>query len=537
MAVEDGDPLHGHAQGVSADLRHDGLVALPQGGDAQVDGDALGAGDGHAGALGRAEAGVLHEPADADAMVASVPLLPLQRLQLVPAETFQRVLQRPRVVAAVEHGGGDAGPRGPQLVGDLLGLDEVLAAQVDGVHAQVPGHHVEHALAEVAGLVAARGPVGAHPHLVGHDAADVGLVGRDPVGAGQHAGGGGRHQPAVGADVGAHVAVDVGAHAQQRAVLARGDLQLAAHLPRVVGGHQVLAPILDPLDRPPELHGGVGDQVVLRVELAADAEAAAHVGLDEVDTVLRHLQQRRQHRAVEVRHLGHAPYRQLVPARVPGRHQAAGLHGVAGVAVRPQHLLAGILRVAEGPLHVPQHDVVAAGHVGALLFVDDHFAAQCRLHVRHHRQRLILHPDQVGPVLGHVTVHGGHQRHRLAHVADLAPGQRVLQEAVQPVQLVHAQRDRLDARRQIGKGEHADDPRELQGLRHVHRLDARVRVRAPQDGRVQHPGQLHVVDERGLAGQEPNVLAAPDRRPDVSLRHVPLQELPSEMSVPIFVPD
>ena len=310
---------------------------------------------------------------------------------------------------------------------------------------------------------------------------------------------------------------------KQRAVLARGDLQLAVHLPRVVGGHQVLAPVLDPLDRPTELHGGVGHQVVFRVELAADSEAAAHVGLHEVDAVLGHFQQRRQHRAVEVRHLGHAPHRQLVPPGVPGRHQTAGLHGVAGVAVRPQHLLAGVLRVPEGPLHVPQHDVVAAGHVGALLLVDDDVSAQRRLHVRHHRQRLVLNPDQVGAVLGHVAVHRRHQRHRLAHVADLAPRQRVLQEAVQPVQLVHAQRDRLDARRQIGKGQHADHPRELQGLRHVHRLDARVRVRAPQHRRVQHPGQLHVVDERGLAGQETNVFAAPYRRPDVSLRHVPLR--------------
>ena len=189
-----------------------------------------------------------------------------------------------------------------------------------------------------------------------------------------------------------------------------------------------------------------------------------------------------------------------------GRHQSPCLHGVAGMAVHPQHLLAGVLGLAERPVHVAQLDMVAAGHVGALLLVDDDVAAQGRLDIGHHFERLVLHLDQVRPVLRHVTVHRRHQRHRLTHIRDLAPGQRILEEPVQSIQLVHAQRDRLDARGQIGKGEHADDPRELQCLRHVHRLDAGVRVRAPQDGRAKHPGQLHIVDERGLAGQEPNGL-------------------------------
>ena len=464
-------------------------------------------------ALGRPQAGVLDEPADADAVVAAILFLPLERLQIVVAESFQGVLQRPWVIAAVEDGGGEARTGGSELVGDLLGLDQVLAAQVDGVDVQVRGHHVEQALPEITGLVPPRGAVGAHPHLVGHDAVYVGLVGRDPVRPGQHSGGGRRHQAAVGADVRAHVAVDEGAHAQQRAVPARGDLQLAAHLPRVIGRHQVLAPILDPFHRPPQLHGGVGDQEVLRVELAADAEPAADVGLDEMDPVLRQLQQRGQHRAVEMRHLRHPPHRHLVPPPVVRRHQPPCLHGVAGMAVHPQHLLAGVLGLAERPLHVAQLDMVAAGHVGTLLLVDDDVTPQGRLDIGHHFERLVLHRDGVRPVLRHVTVHRRHQRHRLTHIRDLAPGQRILEEPVQSIQLVHAQRDRLDARGQIGKGEHADDPREFQCLRHVHRLDAGVRVRAPQDGRVQHPGQLHVVDERGLAGQEPNVFTAPDRRP------------------------
>ena len=43
--------------------------------------------------------------------------------------------------------------------------------------------------------------------------------------------------------------------------------------PRLIGGHQMLAPILDPLDRPAKLEGGEAHQKVFRVQLAAHAEA------------------------------------------------------------------------------------------------------------------------------------------------------------------------------------------------------------------------------------------------------------------------
>src|SRR5262249_59175632 len=36
--------------------------------------------------------------------------------------------------------------------------------------------------------------------------------------------------------------------------------------------------------------------------------------------------------------------------------------------------------------------------------------------------------------------------------------------------------------------------------------EARVRVDAPHEGHVEHPDQAHILDERGLAAQEPRVL-------------------------------
>ncbi len=52
-----------------------------------------------------------------------------------------------------------------------------------------------------------------------------------------------------------------------------------ALLARVVGGDQVLAPILYPLDRLMEFQRGRAHQQVFRIHLAADAEAAADMTL------------------------------------------------------------------------------------------------------------------------------------------------------------------------------------------------------------------------------------------------------------------
>ena len=65
--------------------------------------------------------------------------------------------------------------------------------------------------------------------------------------------------------------------------LSAGDLDLAIGLARVVHRDQVLAPVLEPADRASDMPGGKRDQEVLGIELAAGAEAAADIVLDQVD--------------------------------------------------------------------------------------------------------------------------------------------------------------------------------------------------------------------------------------------------------------
>src|ERR1700746_1069922 len=52
---------------------------------------------------------------------------------------------------------------------------------------------------------------------------------------------------------------------------------MMVRLARMVGGHQMLAPILDPFDRPLQSHGGDTNKKIFGIELASDSEPAAGI--------------------------------------------------------------------------------------------------------------------------------------------------------------------------------------------------------------------------------------------------------------------
>ena len=132
------------------------------------------------------------------------------------------------------------------------------------------------------------------------------------------------------------------------AVAVGGDFEFADVFAGVVGGDHVLAPVLYPLDGAAKLDGGEGDDEVLGVELASDAEATTDVALDEVDAVLGHLEEGGEDATVEVGNLGLAPDGEFLTAGVVGGEEAAGLHGDACVTVAAELLAAGVFGIAEG---------------------------------------------------------------------------------------------------------------------------------------------------------------------------------------------
>ena len=281
-AVQNAHALERQLERVGGDLRQGGLEPLPQHRRAHAHGHRAVALDRDARVL-LARAAALHERNGSEAMVAAVDQPTLQRLLLRPADLAQHALEGRVIVAGVEVG---LALVGHELAGRerQLGLgDQVLAAEVHGIEAEITRHHVDEALAEEVGLEPAGRADGADRRLAGHQRFDGDGDVADSIGAGQELRGLRRHHAAVGADIGAHVAVDVAAQAEDVAVARAGDLDVAIDLARVIGRHQVLAAVLDPFHRAADVAGRERDQEILGIELAAHAEAAADVGLDHVD--------------------------------------------------------------------------------------------------------------------------------------------------------------------------------------------------------------------------------------------------------------
>src|SRR6266404_3176411 len=156
-------------------------------------------------------------------------------------------------IAGVVHGRDAEGLRAA-VVGHLFGADEVAAADLRRVEPEPRRAGVHQPLADEVALRPARRAQCARRRLVRHDRPQVAGVVRHAVRAGQQRGaefrGDERRRPHVGADVGP----DQRADGEDAPVGVEADLDLVTDLARVVGGHEVLAPALDPLHGPAERH-------------------------------------------------------------------------------------------------------------------------------------------------------------------------------------------------------------------------------------------------------------------------------------------
>ena len=266
-----------------------------------------------------------------------------------------------------------------------------------------------------------------------------------------------------------------------------------------------LASRLDPFDGPPtDQLACEHDQRHVRVAEDLGAEGAADVRADAPDLVLRDAgHERGQQQPLDVRRLAGHPDRVLVGARVVPADVAPDLHRVGDQPLVDDPLADRDLGIGEGGVgarlvaHVPlEHDVVGrvlvelrrAG-LGRLLGID------------HRRQRLPVDLDQLQRVdrLGRRLGHDG--GHALAGPLDVVRrkgprgvdvvgdpagaagrpghGQRVVRD-------VRADDDRDDTGRRLGRGD-------------VDRTDVRVGVGTAEDGHVDHPRQLDVVEVAALA--------------------------------------
>ena len=279
----------------------------------------------------------------------------------------------------------------------------------------------------------------------------------------------------------------------------------------VQGRGQVLAAVLDPLDRPRQPAGQIRGDRLLGKQVRLLSEPAAHVGGHDADVVFGKVEHQRQMRTQDVRHLGGRPNRQRVGRRLERGHAAARLHGQRGMAPGGEPLGDDALRVLKRRGDLADfgvqglHDVVAP-----LLMYERGTGFERLLGIVHDRERRVVHLDQRCGVFGRVSVVGHDRGDRLAHEADLIAGQhgpiaRLVRRRLGGV-VFHAQR--LDGLRDLGARQdevHVGAGR--RGVR-INRHNAGVRVRAAHEGDRRGVGQSEIVDVLRLTQQDARVLDA-----------------------------
>ncbi len=153
IAGNHADLVGAQAELVGRDLGERGLQALADRGRACEHGDAPGVRHPHDAGFERAAAGALDAVREPDADVA--PLAARGRLargKVAPLRGFEHHRLAGRIVAAVVLHGG-AGARLERLgVGHLLGRDEIAAAQLGAVEAELARHAIHHPLHREGGL-------------------------------------------------------------------------------------------------------------------------------------------------------------------------------------------------------------------------------------------------------------------------------------------------------------------------------------------------------------------------------------------------
>ncbi len=169
----------------------------------------------------------------------------------------------------------------------------------------------------------------------------------------------------------------------------------------MIDRHQVFAAVLGPLHRPADMPRRERDEKILRIELAARAEAAADVVLDHVDGDPRTVPS-------AWRGCGDwrtAPWRRPTPSagRRAASHSASTPRGSMGSAVWRcvrKALAPRIGRIRECRVGVAESGAKFHRNIAAFVFKEQRFVFQRGLPIRDRRQRLDIDLDRPERVLG-----------------------------------------------------------------------------------------------------------------------------------------
>ena len=271
---------------------------------------------------------------------------------------------------------------------------------------------------------------------------------------------------------------------------------------------------LGPLDGAAELPRHEAEHDVLGVEADLVAEAAADVLRDEAELVDPHPQRGSHPDGADAGHLVVAVERPLRGAPVVLDERAGALERGRREAMEVQAVdLHHVVGLGQRLVDVAPLEDAGPDDVGARVVVEDDLVLQRLLGLDEHRQRVVRDLDELGRVACELAGRGADRRDGLAHVPHAPDRERVVLD--QPARLDGHLEKGIGRDRDLVAGDRPVHAVELERLRDVDRDDLRVRVRGADEVDVAHPVTPDVVEERPEPLDEPLVLLARDRLPDV----------------------
>jgi hypothetical protein len=276
-------------------------------------------------------------------------------------------------------------------------------------------------------------------------------------------------------------------------------------------GAEILAAVLDPLDRSAQLAREQCDQQLLGEDVPLQSEATADVGRDYAQLLLGKSDQLGDLGAHHVRRLTRSPQRHLAETRIVGSEHTAPLDRRGAVAA---HRVVGLhrqVRARECRVDVIASEDLAMRNVVSPRLVNEGGAVLQSLPcTRDGRERIAVDLDQIECIFRHVAVIGDNRGDDLADEAHPIHCHDVLVR--RPGR--HLDADRSTQRRHLGTRDDPMDAGVRSGARDIDAANPRVGVDAASECDAEHSRKCQVSHVLRGAAQQARVLDARDPFPD-----------------------
>src|SRR5215471_20527153 len=304
--MDDPNAVKTGAEPVGADLRHNCLDPLTDRGGARDHLDDPIAAERDAHIVEWPEPAFLDEEAKSQANhLACLPTPGGIDTESLPLDPVQELVEQAGIVAGIVNDlgaeGGEFAPERHRVLRNKVPMPDCNRIEPEPV-----GDDVDEPFAHEARLETSWRAISTARRLIRQAHVPDRPVGRNYEGAREHRASEVGDDDAVRPKVAPLVEPEFVVQAKDKAVLVHCGAYPMERAPRLVGRHQMLVAVLDPLDRPSEPQRRGANQNILGIQLAANAKPAADMPFVEMNPIERQTEHRRQRLAVVMRHLGRA---------------------------------------------------------------------------------------------------------------------------------------------------------------------------------------------------------------------------------------